>query len=447
MTAAILCVLALATAYWAGKRSLGVGLIILMAWGYGFGITRANLMSPACYFIFDAALLGVYLSQRTTFLDDPKRLGTLRIWTSLLILWPALVLLMPFQPMLVALVGFRGSVLFLPMLLLGSLLRDRDIRLLAMGLAILDIVALTFAGMEYFMGVPRFYPENAATLIIYSSVDVVGGFYRIPAIFANAHLYGGTMVASIPYMVGGWDQAKTRTARVIPLIGIAAALLGVLMSATRQNFIVAGLMVVVAMWNQRMKPSRRVIFALVIVALAVVALRNERFQRFKSLSDTDYVEGRISGSVNRGFFEILLEYPMGNGLGGGGTSIPYFLEGRVRNPIGMENEYARILSEQGIIGLALWFAFIVWYFMQLKYSFGKGPWSTARKLAWCSIAFWLVTGMVGTGMLTAIPSTAMMLMGMGWTAVRMHEEIDPRKYVAMKTPILKRSVPRPVPAV
>ena len=60
-------------------------------------------------------------------------------------------------------------------------------------------------------------------------------------------------------------------------------------------------------------------------------MHNERWQRYKEL-DSQSVEDRISGSVNRSFLEVLVEYPMGNGLGGGGTSIPYFLASQVRNP-------------------------------------------------------------------------------------------------------------------
>jgi hypothetical protein len=39
----------------------------------------------------------------------------------------------------------------------------------------------------------------------------------------------------------------------------------------------------------------------------------------------------------------------------------YFLRGEFRNPVGMEYEYARIMLEQVVRGLALWLAFIVWF--------------------------------------------------------------------------------------
>ena len=422
MTALAVCLLAFGVTYWAGKKSLGIGLIGLLSFGYMYGIVRANLPTAASHFIFDAALFGLYCSQKWTDPGKPNRSGALQGWLLLMMLWPALLLFMPFQPILVSLVGLRGCIFFLPIALLGSRMRGRDLYQFSLGLAALNLVAMGFATGEYFLGVARFYPENAVTRLIYDSADVAGGFSRIPATFVTAHGYGGMMVTSIPFLVGVWDQAQNRKASLFAMLGAAAALLGVLMSATRLNFVLAAALILVAMWNGRMKASRRALFVALIVVMAVVALRNERFQRFKSLGDTDSVEGRIAGSVNRGFLEILIEYPLGNGLGGGGTSIPYFLQGQVRNPIGMENEYARILAEQGILGLLLWMGFIGWFLSRYKTILAPGPWATSRKLIFGLSIFGLLSGMIGTGMLTAIPQTAVFVLGFGLLATPMKSE-------------------------
>ena len=159
------------------------------------------------------------------------------------------------------------------------------------------------------------------------------------------------------------------------------------------------------------------------------------------------MEERISGSVNRSFFEILVEYPMGNGLGGGGTSMPYFLEGQVRNPIGLENEYARILSEQGVIGLLLWVSFVIWFLSRFKKVFARGPWATCRRLVWCLSVIGLGTGAIGIGMLTAVPTTAILLLGIGWTATDMREEArDTRRPGKVPSRLQPRPY-RPVPAL
>ena len=85
----------------------------------------------------------------------------------------------------------------------------------------------------------------------------------------------------------------------------------------------------------------------------------ERLQRFLTLRDTEALVERIGWSINTSLIEAVVEYPLGNGLGGGGTSIPYFLQDRIRHPVLLENEYARIVLELGLPGLGLWLVFLV----------------------------------------------------------------------------------------
>jgi hypothetical protein len=431
-----LCLLAFVTVFWAGKRSVALGIVAALTFGYFYGIVRANLLSTATYFIFDSALIGLYASQKWTGSNNLSNSSALRGWLLLLMLWPVLLVMLPFQPLLVSLVGLRGAIFFIPMAWLGSRLRGREVYLVSLGLAALNLAALAFATAEYVRGVQFFYPVNAVTSIIYESSDVAGGFYRIPATFVNAHSYGGMMVSTIPYLVGTWDQAKTRAVRLFAVIGTAAALLGVLMSATRINFVISAVLVLVAIWNGRMKVSRRAVFVLLIVGMMSVALNNARFQRFKSLSDTGYVEDRISGSVNRGFLDILIQYPFGNGLGGGGTNMPYFLQGQVKNPIAMENEYARILSEQGIIGLLLWVGFLGWFLCRTPIVLAVGPWATSRRLIWGLSVIGLISGLLGLGMLTAIPETAMFLLGIGFISTPMTSEAPQNRPVGVSRAVL-----------
>jgi O-antigen ligase len=98
--------------------------------------------------------------------------------------------------------------------------------------------------------------------------------------------------------------------------------------------------------------------------------------------------------------------------------MPYFLQGQVRNPLSMENEYARILSEQGIFGLLIWLGLIVWFLLHIRSAFAKGPWATTRRLVWCLVVIGLATALIGLGLLTSIPGTVFLVMGMGWTSVR-----------------------------
>ena len=419
MLALAICVVAFLTCYWAGRRSLGQGLVALMFFGYFYGILRANLITTFSHFIFDAGMVGLFLSPkwRAVSSEQKKRSKILMTWATILIGWPCLVLLLPFQPFLVSLVGLRGHIFFVPLLLLGARMSRKDLVEFSAGIAVLDLVAVGFATAEYFMGVPRFYPESPVTEIIYHSQDVEGGFYRIPAIFTAAHAFGGTMVATIPFLIGLWSTAQDRLLRMLGLIGMPVALMGILMSATRLNFVLGCAMITFVVATAKIKTKHRVILLLIIMAVGVAALRNVRFQRFKSLTDTEAVSERIAGSVNRSFWELLAQYPMGNGLGGGGTSIPYFLQGQVRNPIGLESEYARILCEQGVIGLLLWLAFIVWFFSRMRVAFAKGAWATTRRMLWCLTFVLFGTGLIGTGLMTSIPGTVLMMLAIGWSVL------------------------------
>ena len=419
MIAIALCILAFGACYWAGKRSLGQGLVAVLVFGYLYGILRANLITSISHFIFDAGLIGLYLSPSWRRVSEEQKLRSkaMKFWMILLIAWPAILALLPFQPWLVSLVGLRGNTFFVPLLLLGSRLLEKDCFVLSVGIAVLDLVAFVFACGEYVLGVPRFFPFSPVTFIIYASIDAGGGFFRIPATFPTAHAFGATMVASIPYLIGLWTSAPKRFYRMLALASMGCALVGVLMSSTRVNFVLGCAMVTFFVFTAKVQTKYRVAFMMVIALVGVAGVQNVRFQRFKSLRDTDALTERIAGSVNRGFWEILSEYPMGNGLGGGGTSIPYFLQGQVRNPIGMENEYARILSEQGVIGLLLWLSFLGWALFKFRVAFAPDPRGTTRRLVWglCMISF--ATAWIGTGLLTSIPGTLFLLMGLGWTTI------------------------------
>ena len=98
----------------------------------------------------------------------------------------------------------------------------------------------------------------------------------------------------------------------------------------------------------------------VLVGVGLVVARNdERLQRITTLEDSEFVSQRIAGSANEGFLELLIHYPFGAGMGSAvGTSIPFFLAHLAPEQIGLENEYSRILVDQGWFGLGGWLALL-----------------------------------------------------------------------------------------
>lgn len=419
MTELILCFAALIIGFAAGRRSLVAGLVAVLAVGYVYGITRANFTGAASHFIFDAGVAGLYAARwgDLSKMIEGRDGRWLKLWVTLLILWPVLLFLVPVQDPMIQIVGLRADVFFIPFLLLGTQLHDEDVYSFAKALAILNIAAFLMAGAEFFLGIERFFPHNEVTQILYNSKDVANNTaYRIPSFFLSPAGYGGTMVMTMPLLLGAWIQRKQKlVSRIVLGVGLAVSAIGVLMSASRSQFIVMAIVFLAATIRGRVPITLRASLVAILVIIGFVTAGNERLQRFTELSDTDYVGERVVSSVNMGFFEAAARYPLGNGLGGGGTSIPYFLQDRLKDPVHIENEYARILLEEGLPGLLLWLGFLFWLFSRRiergqRFEYGK-------RLAWIMCLVYFMTGMIGLGLLTAIPCTPMLLLSLGWAAL------------------------------
>lgn len=416
-----LCLLAFLTTFLSGRKLLAAGYSVTLFWGYTYGITRANVPAAASHFIFDSSVIGLYMSlalhkqQR----ESLRRSKLLNDWVTVLIGWTLLIALMPFQTPLITLVGLRGNLFFIPILLVANRLSFSQMRGVICSMAGLNLIALGFGIAEYFQGVERFYPNNEVTYLIFLSKDVAGGHYRIPAIFNNAHGYASTMVASLPFLLGLFAMpGAPNWQRALSLCGASAALFGVLFANTRTNFIAASFMILAFVFFAKFKPLLKGLFFAVVVGVGIVAMSNERFQRFKSLEDTDALAGRLAGSVNRSFLEVITDYPLGNGLGGGGTSIPHFLASQVQRGVSVENEYARIALELGFPGFVLWLGFLGWVLVR-GWSFHKQDrWANTRRLVWICAFVNFGLAVLGTGLLTAIPMTMMLLFSSGWLVTK-----------------------------
>ena len=416
MEGIILCGLALVACFLFGRRSLTTGLGVLMGLGYGYGMIRANVPDSLAHFIFDAGVVGFYLSLMTRRMTSAqrRRLQVLMPWLALLVGWPLLLFFLPVQDPLVQLVGLRGQIFFLPFLLIGAMLESEDYYVLAKWLAVLNLIAFAFAVAEYFKGLESFFPKNADTALIYSSNDVAGfTATRIPSTFVTSASYSGVMVLTMPLLLNAWTQRRTvRLEYWLFTMALVASLLGVFMGASRSW---AGILILAIGATFLMgQMTLRVLLGSIALAVCVglVVASNPRLQRFTTLQDTEMMESRFATSVNESFVDALHEYPMGNGLGGGGTSIPYFLQDRVKDSVAMENEYGRILLETGIPGLVIWLIFILW---AVAHSIPDGEWALALRLTRNLLALSFATAVLGTGLLTWIPGTAMLLAFLGWT--------------------------------
>ncbi len=237
------------------------------------------------------------------------------------------------------------------------------------------------------------------------------GDFRIPATFSSAHAYGGTMVGLLPLLVLLVEAGSWR--RKLGIVALAAAVLGVFACAARIPVIALGGLVVAIGLRGLKRPGIRVAVVFAGLLVGLIVSRESRFQRFETLSDSDYVQTRVAGSVNVGLLETMAEYPLGRGLGSAvGTSIPYFLADEAKPQVGMENEYARIGVEQGLLGVLLWMSFGSWVLLRNPLRFQRFGGAVNIGM-WSLCAFTWVTGFIGTGFLASVPGTLVLFLFMG----------------------------------
>jgi len=426
----VLCILAFLVTGWLARKSLVWGLASMLAVGYAYGILRANLAEMMAHFIFDGAVIGLYLG-RLLALRRPDTVANtvlVRPWLLALIGWPVLLALLPIQDPLVQLVGLRANVFLLPMVLIGAQMLPSERRQLALHVAVLNVVAFGFALAEFALGVELFYPRNNVTELIFrSDVGDAAGSLRIPSIFTSSAAYGGVMVCSLPLLAEAWHVRSFIGVRRYMIVGaIVAAVLGVYMAASRTTAVTLFILFFVGTLSLRMRPSRIGVWLAIIAVTGWIVSTDPRLQRFTTLGDTDYVARRISGSVNESFIVALTDYPMGNGIGAGGTSIPYFLQDRLREYLVIENEYARLQLELGLPGLALWLSFIVWIVASgLRNTVASKQLGQRLALTLSIVGF--LGASTGTGLLASIPGTALFLMFVGWTVREERHDVPSRE--------------------
>lgn len=390
-----------------------------MAWGYFFGILKAHYVDSSGHFIFDAATVGFYSGMiiKMPSLTERNKYKKIFPWFVLLFGWPIMMALIPLQHYLVQLVGLRGNVFWLPMLLVGAMMDSKSRDFFGYTLAILNMVAFGFAVAEYFLGVETFVPENEVTKIVYMSNDISGGYLRIPSIFTNAHSYAGAMVASIPWILGtildrGFKNFSNIFGIFVLISGLFCALLGIFLAGPRSPIVLLGFMFLIFIMTGRVNLGFLTISILTGLGVAYFVGKDERMQRFAELQDLSRVQDRVSFSLNGTFLDVLIDYPMGNGMGAGGTSLPYFVQPLLSGVVILENEYARILLEQGLPGLLVFLAFATWFFLNSS-TLDKNDKYT-KSMVWAFAIGTFSTAWIGIGMMTSVPTTVVLLLGVGY---------------------------------
>lgn len=419
-------VIAFVAAFVSSRISLGASIGVLLTVGYFSGIIRANFLHVLTTFMFDMAVMGVYIG---VFINRPDLVGKLKrsslaSWLFLLAIWPLIIAAVPVNDILIQMLAFRSTVWLLPLMLLGARVNEDDLTTMARVLVGLNLCALVAGLYCYFYGVRALYPENAVTQIIYASHDVPGAAsmmanYRIPSTFLSSAAYGGTMLASMPFIVNRLFHPRTDpNEKLWMFAGLLAACIGIAMCGARSPIVAAVVILLMAWVFSGFSIRVGIPIVLGFAAFTFLVFSNQRFQRILTVAEHNVFAERLSGSKN--FLDYFFEYPLGAGMGSSfGTSIPFFLQARAPRPIGLETEYSRILIDQGWIGLLLWIIFLFWLHVpwpNIKGSRSNFKFGTIMIYA-ASLTTW-ATAIIGTGVLSAIPGSAMLLINMGIIVAR-----------------------------
>jgi hypothetical protein len=411
---------AFTAAFLATFRSLGWGFLAVTAVGYFSGVIRANFLGMFTTFMFDGAVLGMYLA---SVIRSPGRAGRSGFgaagpFVAFLMAWPSLLCLLPFNDYLVQCVALRAALWFLPVLLIATRLTTDDLAVLTGGLALLNLAALAVGVYVYMFGVEALFPVNQITKIIYDSNDLIEGktrYHRVPSTFLSAHAYGGTMLLSLPFLIDRLAGVSVRKGeRSLAIAGVVAAAGGLMMCGARLPLAILAFALLITCVLTRVSLKLVLVVGALIGVAILVASNSSRFQRIATLGDSDFVLRRIEGSANENFLELLKQYPLGAGMGSAvGTHIPYFLMDVAPEQVGMENEYSRILVDQGWFGLAGWLALLAWLYTRPPRFRPPAPWRLGAVFMYSlTLAIWS-TAFLGVGLLTAVPGAFLLLTEMG----------------------------------
>lgn len=420
MNGALACIAAFALVYRCARSRLGHGLGALLLVGYAYGILRARIHDSSVHFMFDAAVVALYAERYGHWTAEAvERSRRVMPWLVMLVGWPTLLMLIPQRHILIQLVGLRAAIFFMPFVAIGARVDREDLDALAEWIAALNIIAFGFAVAEYWKGIEPFFPRNSVTEIMYMSTDVGQHQHRIPATFSSSHAYGGTMVATLPFLLTRWQARGAATKTALFSAAIVLTTLGIFIAGPRLPAGILFIELVVIGATVRIPTRLKTGVAAFGAVVAYVVSQSDRFQRFKLLGDTEKVVDRVGWSVNMTFVEMLFQYPFGAGLASAtGTSIPYFLRDLVHEPqIGLENEFGRIALEQSLIGLTIWIAFI-WNTILQRPAPVSAEWEIGTRMMRIYVAVSWAAAFIGTGMLTSIPQTPILLLVMGllWRA-------------------------------
>ena len=255
------------------------------------------------------------------------------------------------MPLLAKLVGLKMRLLYIPAVLLGyRFVRDpMDVYRLSRVLAIAAIPVSIFGIYLYFAGPSALVGMGATYSAIVTSTT---GFWRVPGTFNSPGQYGLYLMFTSAIVIGLlMTPGLTLRTRVILWVSLALMLFAVLVSGSRTPLvlIVASAGIVTLGLGKAGRIVSWGIGMYLIFAIGFATFGPGVADRVGSIASTEHFERFRTTYFGQMFLPMMLETPMGIGLGAATIGARHFTElGQVRL---VESYFGIISLETGVLGL------------------------------------------------------------------------------------------------
>ncbi len=308
-------------------------------------------------------LLGI--SKRWLKMNSPTE-ALLLLWTVVVIVWGLTQVILGLEPIAVAILGLRSWLLYIWFAwLCGRVLRPSDVHYILKTVALIMLPMAVLVVMQHFLPVGHWLnrqPENDdPTKIFVVAAGIVRTTGTFTFVAGYAQFVGLATVPAFAILTGQFNVVRNPWLRWLIL---AATLIGVIVSGSRQTIMYAAAVLAAAVFASfRVKRkgtfSRAVtMIAVLLLSLGILATGFSRAieateTRFATAGQSESLVSRI-GWMFAGTPETWVNVPwFGNGIGMGNNAAGSLL-GRGPNASFLlaENESDRIMLEGGLLGLA-----------------------------------------------------------------------------------------------
>ena len=352
------------------KDRLLANLLFLSALVIGFvhGWLKMKYRYTWVTFAYDVPMLLALVLVLFQLKGEDKLFPDCKVSASLkwLLGFAALYAVLPFGvPMLVSIASLRGWC-FAPLMMLLGYHLVRSVRqmeifvfivlLLGTGTAIYGCFFQSAAEVQAMMELD---PELEFRLrnTFYSTKSGVSEFRRFST-YVTAAVFGGTMAICTTIAASWLMMPKAGWIQRIVLLGCGGmCAYAMLLTASRTSLVLTILGVVMGGVFRKGGVKLMIVPAglLGLLLIGLVISGSSRLERFSTLLNLEEVLGRVRIVVSPAF-SLLVEYPLGGGLGRSGHGIPAVLLNQISrfDVRTTDGDIGRIISDMGICGLVVY---------------------------------------------------------------------------------------------